>query len=408
MRRLYIPIAVVIAVACYSFIFTHLRPQIPAHDSGYSNNDFSCFYRAGKMALSGQGRNIYDIEAEKAFDVSLQAEVVKPGQNFLSMAFLFPPFTLLLYAPIAALPYHRAELLCNVLNVAALIACPLVLWAKGLLRDRQAALWIAATPFFFPVALALLRGQPVPLIFLFLTLTFIAFREQHDVTAGSLLALASIKPQIILPLFLAILIGRKWKAVLGFISTGAFTVLATVPIAGWRGTEKFLHAIAGNFLEYPWLTPDVRAMMYDLLHSRLSYGHLKTATLAVSLLLGLACALYLAKRQPTAAAGFSMAITVGLVASAHTGVHDLPLVLLAAMLAWQVRERLIRTVVSTLVALLFFLPFLVPFRPEVAVVVTFCLLTLLAVAFAVAANTSFLFLHRRRFPWPTSCTPVAP
>jgi hypothetical protein len=379
-------VATAIAITCYAFIFTHLKPQALAAYRPYSNSDFSCFYRAGRMVLAGQGGRIYDLEASRSFDAKLRAAVVRPDQGFLTMAFLFPPFTLLFYAPLAALSYHAAELVCDVLNAAALMLCPLILWIKGMLRERQAALWLVASVFFYPVILSLLRGQPVPWILLFLTLTFVAFQEARDIAAGCLLALASIKPQFILPVVLTIFIARRWRTVIGFVGAEILLTASSIPLVGWRGTENFLRAISGDVLEFPSLSPTIRGLIYNLLRSRLSDGQLKNATVAVSVLLITACALYLAHHQPTTAAGFSLAITVGLLASVHAGLHDLLLLILVGMLFAQLLHQ--KTMLTAALAFTLMIPVIAHGQTKATAVLTCCSLAVLASVIVLATKTN--------------------
>src|SRR4051794_421130 len=127
--------AALLAGGLYLAIYLWLAPKI-----SWAAPDFACFYRAGRMVLSGAGAHIYDLAAERRFDALLAPEVLRPGQHLTSLPFVFAPQSLLLLAPLAALPYTAARALCFTISAGAMLALPLLLRRALHLSDTAIAL----------------------------------------------------------------------------------------------------------------------------------------------------------------------------------------------------------------------------------------------------------------------------
>src|SRR3982751_797758 len=88
-------IAALLATGLYLLSYFWLAPRI-----FWAAPDFACFYRAGRMVLSGAGAQVYDLAAQQRFDDVLAPEVLRPGQHPTSLPFVFAPASLLVLAPV--------------------------------------------------------------------------------------------------------------------------------------------------------------------------------------------------------------------------------------------------------------------------------------------------------------------
>lgn len=92
--------AVLIAIAGYLVLWLCVKPSVFAR----SRSDFGTFYRAGSMVLRGDGHQVYDLAAEGKYDDALGTGAVDTEGNSVSLPFVFAPFSLAVYAPLALLP----------------------------------------------------------------------------------------------------------------------------------------------------------------------------------------------------------------------------------------------------------------------------------------------------------------
>jgi alpha-1,2-mannosyltransferase len=166
--------------------------------------DFSSFWAAGQLALSGEARAVYDP------DVHFAAQKAVFGPDYKDYyGFFYPPTFLLMSAALGALPYLWS----------------LVLWQAGGMAFYYAALrqmlpknWkMAALIFGFPcVFLALGHGQNS-----FLTTGLFTFGllnlKRRPVFAGICFGLLAYKPQLALLVPIAVVATANWRA---FIAAG--------------------------------------------------------------------------------------------------------------------------------------------------------------------------------------------
>src|ERR1035441_6576177 len=117
-------------------------------------SDFSCFYSAGKLVDSGNGPLIYDYEAQR----QAQLPFFGPRHRFV-LSFVFIPFILVLFAPLALLSYAHAVILWYAVNACLLISIPFLLRRKLNLSDSQLAMALLVMAFFLPSSISLAQGR---------------------------------------------------------------------------------------------------------------------------------------------------------------------------------------------------------------------------------------------------------
>lgn len=164
--------------------------------------------------------------------------------------FVYPFYSILLYAPFALFSEYNVafSLWMTVLELAlaALIVVSLLLsdWRPSVLLIM---ILFVYTFLWYHALRPLISGNISILIALFITAAFLAIQSELDVFAGFLLALASIKPQMVLVVYIFISI---WA-----ISKGRWTI-----IWGLIGSLFFM-AAAGSLFVQNWVIEYIRQLI---------------------------------------------------------------------------------------------------------------------------------------------------
>jgi hypothetical protein len=156
--------------------------------------------------------------------------------------------------------------------------------------------------------------------------------------AGCILALVTIKPQLAIPMLLALAFARNWKAISAFFgaSFGLFWVSAA--LVGWRTAIRF-PLVLRQFSQLPLglggpdlrLMPTVRGILYTALHSRIPINSLEKLTIVLSLALMMTVGVSLRNRE-SLTLGFALVIVVTLLTSYYGYMHDMSLLLVSFLL----------------------------------------------------------------------------
>ncbi len=345
-------IALLVAAAGYGIIWHGLTPAIFSH----SKSDFSCFYRAGQMVLAGDGARVYDLPTEREYDHELGTQAVSVGGDVFSLPFVFPPFALAIFAPLACLSYRAAEAAWYAVNASLLLALPLLLRRHFAWNSRAVAFALLAPLPFVPVLLALMQGQPSVLLLFLFALCFVDLVDGKQARTGCWLAVAMVKPQFVIPALLALAVCRKWKALKSFGITCAALFGISVATVGWRGVVSYPQALvqfstlsANLGGEHPGSMPNLRGLLDCLFHAAAAAVTLERLTIALSLLVLLTMAITLGRRRRISEVSFSLVLFCTLLISHHAYLHDdalllLPLFFLAEYIRhtdWSGRRRML-------------------------------------------------------------------
>lgn len=404
-------LAVLAATLFYGFIFVQLKERpVTSRLVGGSNwlpaSDLSPFYRAGRMMLSGDRGEIYDFDAQALYSARLwpllaprgdSKQVKEDAQRLIyiqQLLFYIAPYVLLIFSPLALLSYANAFLVWYTLNVAMLLSVPLLLRTSLHFSDKILAIALLTTPIFLPIDLALGQGQLSILLLFLLTLTFRELSEGRDFLAGCTLAVACFKPQFVLPMLLVMLAMKKWRVITGCLAASIALFGVSVALVGWHTTLQYPAAVFKysrlpvGIGEDPEFMYNLRGFAYVLLHAKIPTSTLHTATLVVSAaMMLLVAAPFLGQRRNLSAVDFSFILVVTLLASYHSYVHDmsllmLPLLLVAGHIAG--RELTPKRITLALTAgALFMIPSVLPLLFPVALLLFAGLLLLEMSSFSV-------------------------
>ncbi|MBI3361919.1 MAG: DUF2029 domain-containing protein [Chloroflexi bacterium] len=180
-----------------------------------SGNDLLPRWLATRAWLT-QGLSPYDPAIEqRGQGIIYGRPATKPGEDLAR--FLYLPYAMLFYLPIALLPYSWAQAAWMTaiqfcLMGMTFVAFRLYRWSPPTWLAGLIALWSIVG---YPGARSLLLGQLTIVIALLIAVGLWAVRERRDVLAGILFALSTAKPTLAIPLipiiFIWSLSARRWK-----------------------------------------------------------------------------------------------------------------------------------------------------------------------------------------------------
>jgi Glycosyltransferase family 87 len=246
------------------------------------NDDFVRFWASGKLNL--QHENPYD--SVKMEQLHLEEGSQAPS-NSTSSVVLNPPWVIPLLMPFGVLSYRISRLTWLIISIALLILSSQILWRIYSGKPKQQWIAIIFIFIFAPTISVLEKGQITPLVIVGITgFMYFSVYHRNDWLAGMFLALASIKPQLIIIFWIALLfwviIQRRWLIAIstiitiltltvismifnphiiqqyfGMLQTGQVTEWASPTIGAylrlfWLGTDRFWLQFLPSLLAVIW------------------------------------------------------------------------------------------------------------------------------------------------------------
>jgi alpha-1,2-mannosyltransferase len=188
---------------------------------------FSSFYSAGALAGQPDPARVYDLDSHKAMQQAIY------GDNRISYYFYFyPPYLLLVLAPLAALPYLVAFYVWVIAQAA--------LFFTGIrLIIGKTSLW----PFIaFPAAaISFALGQNSLLTASLFAFGLLMRDRNQPFWAGFILGLLVYKPHFGILMPIAFVAGREWKMIGGAITSVVLLTVVTTLIFGPGIWPAYLH-----------------------------------------------------------------------------------------------------------------------------------------------------------------------
>ncbi len=347
---------------------------VPVAIGGHA--DFRHLYTAGYMVRTGHARQLYDYEAQKAF----QDKIVSPEE--VALPFNHLAYEALLYAPLSFLTYRTAYFVFLAVNIGFLVAS---LWLLRPHLGRLAEFWrplpMAMAVCFLPIGVALMEGQDSVLLLLLCSCAYVGLLRGRDFAAGLLVGLGLFKFQIVLPVAALFLVWKRWRFAAGFTFSAAAVTAVSLWLVGpaqlmvyARSLVSMSVALASRVdrLKYgvsPTAMPNLRGLISGLGEGRIPTPWIQAATVALSglVLLWVAAS---APRKRGGADALLLAITASMVVSYHVLTHDLSVLLipigvtLNRFLGVEVEGRGRDLLAAGAAALLFMTPGCLPFLRE--------------------------------------------
>ena len=185
--------------------------------------DFINFWTAGRLLRAGELRDIFRP------DLFLQHEHALFDPRLPFHFWSYPPTTLFLVAPLGLTPYMAGLALWSVAGVAALAVA-----VRGWTRDR----WMWALVVLCPATATNIGLGQNGAFSAALLIGGLRLIDERPALAGGLLGLLIFKPQIAVMLPVAILAGRRWRAMGAAAAVVVLALGASVLVYGldaWRG-----------------------------------------------------------------------------------------------------------------------------------------------------------------------------
>ncbi|MDH4207438.1 MAG: DUF2029 domain-containing protein [Anaerolineae bacterium] len=317
-----IVVYLLLAYATYS-LFTSRIP---------SGNDFYPRW-VGTRAFIMEGKNPYSDEVTMEIQRGIYGRLAREDED--QVAFAYPLYACLLVLPFALLPYPLAQ----------------AFWASALILTALGALFVALRTLdwqpsptglaglalfavlFYPTARAILLGQISIVVLALVVLALWTVKSGHQILAGCLLALSTVKPQMVFLIVPFLLLWaakrREYKAIAAF-----FAAMALLLAISWIALPGWIRAFVEGLIAYRSYTSIYRggASAIGYLVGAILPSSLSTpVTLALSLGMS-ACLAYtwfaVATGRWHASLAFSLTIVATLLLPGDTGTTNQVLLLL--------------------------------------------------------------------------------
>ena len=319
--------SLMLAAVCLGFYVNHLWgewvPIIKKHSllaprlSAPIAKDFVAHWTASHLTLAGEQATVYNAPRFK----EIEEDLTGLGGHL----WLYPPTALLIDWPLALLPY--------IPSLATWLVVTMGLYLLVLYRIAPHPLTLFWGLAFFGTFQNIFFGQNG-----FLSAALLGggllLLDGSPFLGGVLLGLLSYKPHLAALVPLALLAGRRWRALLGSVVAAIFLALASLAVLGLDTWELFMKAIphtmdnlqaqSATFLTMPTIFAAVRLADFGFPVAWGLHG--------VGMLVAVALVVWLWSVKTSAAVrGAALAIGI-LLFSPHIWFYDLPI--LAIALAW--------------------------------------------------------------------------
>ena len=328
-HRIAFTLLAALAVALLLFaLVAHLK------DSSCSS-DFMSFYAAGCIFRQGARSGLYDPNVQMSYQQSIFGRV-EP-----TLVYDHPPFEMLVFWPLAYLPYPVAYLLWDSLNLA------LLAWSLYLVKpyagnfDTAERLLMAAS-MVYPLIATLREGQDsIPLLLAF-SVAFVSLKKDNQFAGGCAVGAGLFRFQFVLPFLLVFLVRKRWRVVFGALTAGIGLGLLSLALVGWNGARAYLELLLtvterGRHYVPTIGMPNVRGFVEAAFANRVGHWYV-SVLVAVSSLTLLGWAIHRWGKldwdpgKKTFDLLFSLSLVVSFLVAYHSFMHNLIVLALPTLL----------------------------------------------------------------------------
>src|SRR5262245_31663828 len=198
--------------------------------------EFMAFYTVGRM-LNESSYGLYD-----STEFLKQYDRLFPRESGGAPLYAHAPFEALAFRPFAYLPFKVALVAWQFASIALVSAGFALIWRSGTALPRSSlplALVLALS--FQPISVALIfNGQVSALVFFWLALALWLDRRGREYGAGAALSLCLAKPTLLILLLPMLAIGRRWRAIGGFLAGSVVLAGVSLLLIGWQGNVDYV------------------------------------------------------------------------------------------------------------------------------------------------------------------------
>lgn len=217
-------VIILVAILLYCAFFGH--PQ---------NYDFAGCYTPGLISRQSGAAKIYDLQKQ----IEIQQNTLSRKEFLL---YAYPPFHVLLFAPLARFSYAPAYVIWGFVNVALWILFVYLMRPHAPI-PRDPLHYFMLCFLFLPAWANLVLGQNSLILLVLYALTFICLKRRQDYLAGMFLGLGLLKYHLVLPFALICLLRGKWRMMAGFVLTGSVLVALSFATVGSAGVLSYAHLL---------------------------------------------------------------------------------------------------------------------------------------------------------------------
>ncbi|MGZ5997718.1 MAG: glycosyltransferase family 87 protein [Isosphaeraceae bacterium] len=202
---------------------------------GYGSSDYKFAAAAARAGFKFGWNRIYDLSLPR-WDLT---GVSGPVPSFIIFVPNPPPFVWLA-APFSLLPSQVGYVLWALLMLASLVVASQLLAGPGWSSRIRAAAVVLAL---LPAVATVIFGQVTALLILALALCWALAGRGRETLAGVVLAVAIIKPHLLLLVPFTLLASGRWRVFVGWSGAAMVLALASVASLGLEGSRQYLSFI---------------------------------------------------------------------------------------------------------------------------------------------------------------------
>jgi hypothetical protein len=240
-----------------TFVLFRLSPTLFKPDY-LLGDDFLPFWAAGNQNL--QGKNPIDPQI-------IEQRKIQEGSNpsiSITSVMLNPPWTISLLMPFGLIKYPLSRLIWLIFSIVLILLSTQLLWRIYSGKPKQQWLPILMVFIFAPTISVLEKGQITPIVIIGITgFLFYTSYRQNDWLAGIFLALTSVKPQVAIFFWIAVLFWVAYKRRWQLLFSCSITIIIMTLIALIFNQNLILQYIdmLRTYHITEWATPTIGAYL---------------------------------------------------------------------------------------------------------------------------------------------------
>ena len=335
-----------LALCPFAFAFaTYLAMSL-----GSARGDFFTFWLAGRMSWVNQ--NPYSAgQWVTAYGQYGETWVPNP-------VFLYPLPLAILLAPLGLIPLNQAYLVWTVISQTSVVLSLFLLLRSRPIAGSSALVFplLIGAFLFRPFIVTLLNGQLGALLLLELALTAYLWERKRWVLGGAVLALASLKPTLGLPVIglsaLWLFGSRRWSAI-GSMATSALLILSIGWIWDLSWISEFLRSGGRKLAETLGYSPTIWGLSNTICTDGRACLFGVGGFIGIVVVAGVAWVLFGKRPNLRPSLVLSIAVSAALLVTPYVWVYDQVLLLLPiAVVSIELVERKCAYVVAASIMLL--------------------------------------------------------
>lgn len=204
-------------------------------------NDFAGFFVAAQILDRGHATQLYD----RALHDQLYHELLPKLDPHDSIPYVHPPFVAGLLRPLTWLSYEAAVAIWLLISLSLFIAgiWLLVRSSSGLPREQTGLVMLLALSFEPFLMECWLGGQLSSVGFFSYALAWYFLSRNRPIASGIALGLSFYKPTLLLLTLPLLVIGRRWRVLLGMTITGVLLAGLSLALVGWEVSVGYLDVL---------------------------------------------------------------------------------------------------------------------------------------------------------------------